>query len=211
VGFNPEGSPNPIPVNNRWRAFYQLVLPNSNGFQVGIGRSATLWRNVNTNQAGNYLDLRMNLAPPGGTVIQTGSLVEPPITGGPFDLPAMWYTRTGVSPQITGSANPSYVIAMGQNAQVHFLQECFGNEIRRIWAALVDSVDINLQCEFVELFPYAEFPVTDCPNYTANFPPIGTRRVFSYLPIGRQKPFQPSVPLGTLEPGSPQWNQLFQL
>jgi len=153
----------------------------------------------------------MNLPPPAGTVIQVGDVVTSPVTGGPFDLPAMWYTENGELPTDLDASNPSYVIAMGQNAQVHFLQECFGTETIRIWAALVDSVDMNLQSAFVELFPYAEFPITDCPNYEANFPAIGTRRVFSYLPINRQKPFQPSEPLGTLEEGSEQWNKLFQL
>jgi len=203
------GTENAIPIEQRWRAFYKLVLTPGIGSQVGIGRSATLWRNILSNQSGNYLADRMNEPAPIGTVRQVGDFNFSPITGGPFDLPAMWYTQNGQIPGVTGTTDPSYVIAMGNQAQVHFLSECFGPTTRRVWACLVDSVDMNMQAEFVELFPYAEFESAQCGSYVANFPDIGNRKVYSYLPPDRQKPFQPSVPLGTLDPGSFQWKQLF--
>ncbi len=152
----------------------------------------------------------MTEPPPPGTVRQAGDVEMLPITGGRFPLPTTWWTSNGLVPSDVLVTNPSYSISMGNNAQVHFLQECFGLDMIRIWAAFVEQPDINLQCEFVELFPYAEFPISDCGNYVANFPDIGNRFVFAYAPPRRIKPFQPSVPLGTLELSDPQYKKLFR-
>lgn len=142
-------------------------------------------------------------------VIQAGDVVMLPITGGPQDLPATWFTKDGKVPSDLDTLNPSYAIAMGQRAQVHMLQDCVGEDTIRIWAALVDDPDTDLQAEFVELFPYAEFDISECGSYTANFPDIGNRKVYAYAPPRRIKPPLASEPLGTLDPGSEQFRKLF--
>jgi len=209
AGFNPSGFGNSIPVDEQWRAFYKVVLTGGLGSEVGIGRSMTKWRTLDVNRRDLYLSQRMTEPPPPGTVRQAGDVSMLPITGGPFDLPTTWWTATGDLPSSPLVTNPSYSISMGTQAQVHLLQECVGLDTIRIWAAFVDSVDINLQCDFVELFPYAEFDISECGSYVANFPAIGNRKVFSYQPPDRVKPFQESEPLFTLELFDPQYKKLF--
>jgi len=132
-----------------------------------------------------------------------------PITGGPLPLPATWWTRDGLLPSNTNAQNPSYVIAMGLAGQVHMLQQCVTLTTIRIWAAFVDEVEINLQTEFVELFPYAEFPVSECGSYTAS-PFVGLpSKVFAYCPPGRVEPPTASEALTSMEPGGEQFTKLF--
>lgn len=209
VGFNPSGEPNPIPVDERWRAFYANVLLGGLGSFVGVGRSATLWRTLDASRVSEYDARRMTEPPPIGTVRHAGDVVMLPITGGPQPLPATYWSANGLPPSDSGALNPAYCIAMGQTAQAHFLQECVGVDTIRIWAAFVEDVEINLQTEFVELFPYAEFDVSDCGMYDREDEPPLNRKVYAYCPARRVKPFTPSVPLSALEEGSEQFKGLF--
>lgn len=152
----------------------------------------------------------MTEPPPPGTVRQAGDVEMLPIPGGRFPLPTTYWTSNGLVPSDLDVLNPSYSISMGNNAQVHFLQECFDLNTIRIWAAFVEQPDNDLLSEFVELFPYAEFPTSDCGNFVANFPDIGNRFVFAYGPPRRITAFLPSVALGTLELSDPQYKKLFR-
>lgn len=152
----------------------------------------------------------MTEPPPPSTLRHAGDVVMLPIEGGLFPLPTTWWTANGLLPSDPLVFNPSYSISMGIQAQLHMYQECFGLDTVRIWAAFVEQPDINLQCDYVELFPYAEFPIEDCGDYEVNFPAIGTKKIFSYLPPNRMKPFQPSVPVSIESTGGIQYLALFR-
>ena len=133
-----------------------------------------------------------------------------PIEGGLFPLPTTWWTPTGDVPSSPLATNPSYAISMGIQAQLHWLQDCPDTETVRIWGAFVNSVDINLQGDFIELFPYAEFNISQCGDYQVTNPDIGNRKVFSYCPPNRSKPFEPSVPIFMPTTGSFQFQRIFR-
>jgi len=209
VGFNPSGTEDAIPVEQRWRAFYKTSLQGGLGSFVGIGRSATLWRTLNFGQTGTYNANRMEEPGPLGRVIQAGDVVMTDILGGPEPLPCTYWSFNGLPPSDNNALNPAYAICMGKRAQVHFIQECFDTNKIRIWAGFVEDVQINLQTEFVECFPYAEFLITDCGEYQAA-PFVGlNKKCFAYCPPGRLKPPTASEPLTSMEEFGDQWQLLF--
>lgn len=209
VGFNPSGTEDAIPVEERWRAFYKTSLLGGLGSFVGTGRSATLWRTLSPVPLGFYNANRMNEPGPPQRVIQVGDFQMLGVLGGPQELPCTYWSADGNRPDsLPQGINPSYGICMGKRAQVHFIQRCLGDRVR-IWAGFVEDVQINLQTEFVECFPYADFPGTDCENYTAEAFVGLPERCFAYCPIDRIKPFTPSVPLTSMEVGGDQWQLLF--
>lgn len=209
MAFNPSGTPNAIPIDERWRAFYKLVLEGGLGSEVGIGRSATLWRTVDSSRVSEYETRRMTDPPPSNALIHAGDVVMSPILGGPAPLPCTYWTKNGKAPPDVEALNPSYAICMGQTGQVHFLQECVGIDQIRIWASFVDSVQINLQTQRVELFPYADFPVEDCGGYTRFEEPPSNRFVYAYCPLRRVKPETPSVAITTMFEGGAQFTAMF--
>lgn len=209
MGFNPSGTEDAIPVEERWRAFYKTSLLGGLGSFVGIGRSATLWRTIDSSGVGGYNANRMEEPGPLNRVIQAGDIVLTPILGGPEPLPCTYWTVNGVGDPSEGGRNPSYAICMGKRAQVHFIQECFDVDKIRIWAGFVEDVQINLQTEFVECFPYAQFLITDCPDYIAEPFISQSKKCFAYCPQDRVKPFTPSVPLTSMEEFGEQWQLLY--
>jgi len=209
VGFNPEGSPIRPPIEQRWRAFYKNVLTGGLGSQVGIGRSATLWRTVDFSAVSQYASQRMEEPSPFSKLIHAGDEVMLPITGGPVPLPTTWWTANGLLPSDVEAINPSYSISMGKKSQLHMYQECVGTDTIRIWASIVDDVQIDLLTASVQLFPYAEFDISECGSYTEGFVFPFDKFVFAYAPAGRITPAVDSEPLTTVFPGGEQFNQLF--
>jgi len=209
VDFNPSGSPILIPIEDRWRAFYKNVLVGGLGSEVGIGRSATLWRSLDASKVSLYAAQRMSFPPPFGTLIQAGDVVMSPILGGPEPLPCTYWTTNGSGPPSTSALNPSYAICMGQTGQVHFVQDCVGLSTIRIWACFVEGVEVDLQAQFVECFPYAQFKIQDCGNYNRSSQPPLSRFVFAYCPQVRVKPALFSVPITSMEPGGSQFEAMF--
>ena len=151
----------------------------------------------------------MNEPSPFPKLIHAGDFVMLPITGGPEPLPATWWTANGEFPGTPDVANPSYAIAMGKEAQVHMFQECVDANTIRIFAAFVDEVEVNLQGQRVDLFPYAQFDISECGDYTADLVFPINKRIFAYCPAGRVKPITPSEPLTSMEPGGEQFRKLF--
>jgi len=209
AGFNPSGTEDAIPVEERWRAFYKTSLLGGLGSFVGIGRSATLWRTLNFGQTGTYNANRMEEPGPLNRVIHTGDTVQIGIAGGPQLLPCTYWTVDGELNISQIGRNPTYAICMGKGAQVHFVQECFDVDKIRIWAGFVEDVQINLQTEFVEMFPYAQFLIADCPNYTFDPFVSQSKKCFAYCPQDRVKPFTPSEPLTSMQEGGDQWQLLY--
>lgn len=209
MGFNPDPPLNNPPQSERWRAFYKTSLLGGLGSFVGIGRSATLWRTLSAFPSFFYDQNRMFEPGPPNRVIQAGDIVMTDILGGPEPLPCTYWSKNGLPPSDPQALNPAYAICMGKRAQVHFIQECFDLDKIRIWAGFVEDVQINLQTEFVECFPYAQFLETECGDYTAE-PFVGLpKKCFAYCPIGRIKPPTPSEPLTSMEFGGDQWQLLF--
>jgi len=209
VGFNPSTGSTFPPIDERWRAFYKNVLDGGLGSEVGIGRSATLWRSLDGSKVSEYATRQMTLPPPPLTVIQAGDIVMTPILGGPEPLPTTYWTANGIADPNEGALNPSYAISMGQTAQIHWVQDCVGLETIRIWASYVEGVQVNLQAQFVECFPYAQFDVSECGNYTREFEPTASRFVFAYCPQSRVKDALFSVPLTSMEAGGEQFKGMF--
>ena len=209
MGFNPNGEPILLPVDDRWRAFYKNYLEGGLGSEVGIGRSATLWRSLDASKVSEYATRRMTQPPPFGVVIQAGDVVMSPILGGPDPLPCTYWTTNGKEPPDPEALNPSYAICMGQTGQVHFVQDCVGDTTIRIWACFVEGAEVDLQAQFVECFPYAQFDEADCGNYNRDFQPAFSRFVFAYCPLNRVKPALFSVPLTSMEPGGEQYEAMF--